>query len=140
AERWLGYAEQLAAALVREHGDDPPLAIDLEHTRAQLRFHQGDYAGAELHARRRLEQLREFYGPDNPRVADGLNNLGVTVYMQYRKDEAVAAYREALAILERVQGPDHPSVATMHNNIGVVSTDRQRYAEALTHYLRAVEI
>jgi serine/threonine protein kinase/tetratricopeptide (TPR) repeat protein len=140
AERWLSYAEQLATALARERGEDPPLAADLEHTRAQLRFHQGDYAGAEIHARRRLTLLREFYGPENPRVADGLNNLGVTVYMQYRKDEAVAAYREALAILERVQGPDHPSVASMHNNIGVVSTDRQRYGEALTHYTRAVEI
>ena len=140
AERWLGYAEQLAAALARERGDDPPLAADLEHTRAQLRFHQGDFAGAEVHAQRRLELLREFYGPENPRVADGLNNVGVAVYMQGRRDEAVAAYREALTILERVQGPDHPSVASMHNNIGVVSTDRQRYAEALTHYTRAVEI
>ncbi|MFO7561526.1 MAG: serine/threonine-protein kinase [Enhygromyxa sp.] len=141
AERWLGYAEELAAALTKERdSDDLPLLADLEHTRAQLRFHQQDFAGAEHHARRRLDWLREFYGPDNPRVADGLNNLGVTVYMQYRKDEAVAAYREALAILERVQGPDHPSVATMHNNIGVVSTDRQLYSEALTHYLRAVEI
>src|SRR5690606_36379491 len=100
----------------------------------------GDFAGAEVHARRRLGLLREFYGPDNPRVADGLNNLGVAVYMQYRKDEAVDAYREALAILERVQGPDHPSVATMHNNIGVVSTVRQLYAAALAHYERAVEI
>jgi serine/threonine protein kinase/tetratricopeptide (TPR) repeat protein len=140
AERWLNYAERLAAALVREHGEDQPLAAELEHARAQVRFHQQDYAGAEVHALRRLELLREFYGPDNPRVADALNNLGVTVYMQYRKDEAVTAYREALAILERVQGPDHPSVATMHNNIGVVLTDRQLYANALPHYTRAVEI
>ena len=145
AERWLAHAEGLVAELTHDsgadaRGDDPTLAADLEYTRARLRFAQKDFAAAELHARRRLALLREFYGPDNPRVADGLNNLGVTVYMQYRKDEAVDAYREALAILERVQGPDHPSVATMHNNIGVVSTDRQRYAEALAHYQRAVEI
>ena len=136
-ERWLAYAERSAAALDR---DDPALAADLEHTRAQLRFHQEDFPGAEAHARARLELLRGHYGPDNPRVADGLNNLGVTVYMQGRKDEAVAAYREALAILERVQGPDHPSLANMHNNIGVVSTDRKSFAEALAHYRRAVDI
>jgi serine/threonine protein kinase/tetratricopeptide (TPR) repeat protein len=140
AEQWLNYAERLAAVLTREHGEDLPLAADLEHARAQLRFHQQDYAGAEQHARRRLELLREFYGPDNPRVADALNNLGVAVYMQHRKDEAVSFYREALAILVRVQGPDHPSVASMHNNIGVVLTDRQLYSQALPHYTRALEI
>jgi eukaryotic-like serine/threonine-protein kinase len=137
AERWLDYAARLAPKLGRE---DPALAADFEHTRAQLRFAQGEFAEAEVHARRRLELLRGLYGPDNPRVADGLNNLGVTVYMQGRRDEAVAAYREALAILEAVQGPDHPSVATMHNNIGVVSTDRTLYAEALDHYRQAVDI
>jgi eukaryotic-like serine/threonine-protein kinase len=140
ALRWLGLADGLAARLAREHGEDPPLAAELEHTRAQLRFHQGEYAEAELHARRRLALLREVYGPDHPRVADALNNLGVVVYMQYRKDEAVAAYREALTILERVEGPDHPAVAMMHNNIGVVSTDRELYTEAVDHYQRAVEI
>jgi serine/threonine protein kinase/tetratricopeptide (TPR) repeat protein len=140
AERWLGYAEALAGTLALAHGEDLPLSAELLHARAQLRFAEGDYAGAEQVARERLAQLREFYGDDNPRVADGLNNLGVAVYMQHRKDEAVDAYREALAILERVNGPEHPSVANMHNNIGVVSTDRQAYADALVHYRRAVQI
>ncbi|WP_244923922.1 serine/threonine-protein kinase [Enhygromyxa salina] len=140
AERWLGYADELATALALAHGHDLALTADLLHARAQLRFAEGDFAGAEQHARERVTQLREFYGEDSPHVADGLNNLGVAVYMQYRKDEAVAAYREALAILERVHGPEHPSVATMHNNIGVVSTDRHAYADALVHYRRAVEI
>ena len=140
AERWLAHADGLAAGLIRDYGEDPPLTADLEHTRAQLRFAEGDFAGAEAHARRRLALLREFYGADNPRVADGLNNLGVTVYMQHRKDEAIEAYREALAIIEAVEGTEHPAVATMHNNIGVVSTDRTLYASALVHYERAVEI
>ena len=140
AERWLGYAEALAGSLTLAYGEDLPLAADLLHARARLRFVQGDYPGAEQHARERVALLREFYGDDNPRVADGLNNLGVAVYMQYRKDEAVQAYRSALTILERVHGPEHPQVANMHNNIGVVSTDRHAYADALAHYSRAVEI
>ncbi|KIG13079.1 serine/threonine protein kinase [Enhygromyxa salina] len=140
AHSWLGYADELAKALALAHGEDLALAADLLHARAQLHFAKQDFAGAEVHARERLARLREFYGEDSPHVADALNNLGVAVYMQYRKDEAVAAYRGALAILERVHGPEHPSVATMHNNIGVVSTDRHAYADALVHYWRAVEI
>ncbi|PRP95543.1 Serine/threonine-protein kinase PknA [Enhygromyxa salina] len=140
AERWLAYADALASSLALSHGPDPALAADLLHARAQLRFAEQDFAGAEALARERLDLLRGFYGDDNPRVADGLNNLGVAVYMQHRKDEAVDAYREALAILAAVHGPDHPSVATMHNNIGVVSTDRHAYPDALAHYRRAVEI
>ena len=56
-------------------------------------------------------------------IADAINAIGVTVYMQYRKDEAVELYRESLGIIERISGPEHPSVAVMHNNIGVVLTD-----------------
>jgi serine/threonine protein kinase/tetratricopeptide (TPR) repeat protein len=140
SKRWLDHATGLARELASTAGESPRLEAELAGTRSQWHFHSGRYAEAEVDARERKDRLVEWYGAESPQVADALNSIGVAVYMQYRKDEAVELYREALAIIERISGPEHPSVAAMHNNIGVVLTDKGRWTEARTHYQRAVAI
>ncbi len=140
AKRWLDAASALADDLATSSGESPRLRAELANARSQWHFHAGRFAEAEAEARVRKDWLEQIHGPQSPQVADALNSIGVAVYMQFRKDEAVELYRAALAIIERVSGPEHPAVATMHNNIGVVLTDKGRWAEARVHYQRALAI
>jgi serine/threonine protein kinase/tetratricopeptide (TPR) repeat protein len=140
AKRWLDHATALAGELASTSGESPRLQAELSDARYQWHYGSERYAEAEVDARLRKDQVAQWYGDDSPQVADALNWIGRAVYMQYRKDEAVELYREAVAIIERVSGPEHPSVATMHSNIGVVSTDKSHWAEAHVHYQRALAI
>lgn len=143
AKRWLDQATTLADDLATanaESSESPPLQAELANARSQWHFYSKRYGEAEAEARRHKDLAAQWYGPESPQAADALNSLGKTVYMQYRKDEAVEHYSEALAIIERISGPEHPSVALMHSNIGVVLTDKGRWAEALGHYQIALAI
>ncbi len=139
AERWLDQAQALADAL-GPLGESPRLRAELLGARYHWHRHADRWAEAEADGRVRKDLLAQWYGSESPQVADAINAIGVTVYMQYRKDEAVELYRESLGIIERISGPEHPSVAVMHNNIGVVLTDKGRWFEARQHYQRALDI
>jgi serine/threonine protein kinase/tetratricopeptide (TPR) repeat protein len=139
AARWLDQAQALADSL-GPLGESPRLRAELLGARYHWHRWADRWAEAEADGRVRKDLLAQWYGSESPQVADALNAIGVTVYMQYRKDEAVELYRESLGIIERISGPDHPSVAAMHNNIGVVLTDKGRWFEARDEYLRSLGI
>src|SRR5690606_29627548 len=57
-----------------------------------------------------------------------------------RYDEALASYREALAIIVAIGGEGHVRGAMIHTNIADVLRVQRRYADALPAYEAAVRI
>lgn len=94
------------------------------------------------------------------------NNLANVLAQQGEIEEAIAHYKEALAIQAKYpeahsnlgaalvsrgsveEGIGHyrealrldPNLAEVHNNLGVVLADQGKTAEALSHYLKAIEL
>jgi tetratricopeptide (TPR) repeat protein len=90
--------------------------------------------------RRALAIDEASLGPDHPKVAIRLNNLGQLLQATGRLAEAEPLYRRALAIDEAAFGPDHPDVAIDLNSLGQVLQATNRLAEAEPLVRRVVEI
>ena len=52
----------------------------------------------------------EGFGPQDPRLATTLNNLGEVYRAQAKYAEGEPLYKRALAIREKALGPEHPDV------------------------------
>ena len=105
---------------------------------------QPDYDEARRNLDHVLGSLGEVLGepgqPGGGRVAaepepvDGQahNNLGIALQAQGRLDQAVAAYRQAVAL--------DPDLAEAHNNLGTALREQGRPDEAAACYRRAIEL
>ena len=72
----------------------------------------GDLAGARAAFERALRIDEANFGPDHPKVATDVNNLGMVLQDLGDLAGAKAAFERALKIDEANFGPDHPNVAT----------------------------
>ena len=72
----------------------------------------------------------EHFGPEDPRLATSLNNLGVLYKTQGKYKEAESFYKRSLSIDEKVLGADHPDVTTGLNNLALFYKAQERFAEA----------
>jgi len=99
-----------------------------------------NYARARECFERALGIDERVFGPDHPRVATDVNNLGGVLQGVGDLEGARAAYERALGILEKVLGPEHPNVATLVNNLGVLLQDMGDLAGARAAYERALGI
>jgi len=63
------------------------------------------------------------YGPDHPRVAITLTNLGDVQRQLGELPAARTTLERALAIAEAAYGPDHPEVAIPLTNLGLVQRE-----------------
>ncbi len=70
-------------------------------------FQQGNYPEAEDQLGAALKEA-EGFGPQDPRLATNLNNLGELYRLQGRYAEAEPLNKRALAIREKALGPDPP--------------------------------
>ncbi len=69
------------------------------------------------------------YGPEDPLVAEALNDLAETYNSHGKYGEAEALHSRALAIREQVQGPDHPDTAVSLKNLAALDRHQGRYRE-----------
>ena len=120
---------------------------DDDEARAALYDVQGRMLGAhgkDADAQRMFEAslaLRQkTLPPDDPALANSLNNLGIAYDKQAKYKEALDAYERALAIREKAFGPDHPVVAVTLSNIAIVYKEEGKYAEARARFERAIAI
>lgn len=72
----------------------------------------------------------ETVSPDDPRLADTLNDLGVLYGMQDRDIEAEPLFQRALAINEQAYGRHHPSVVLTLQNLSVIYASQNKFSEA----------
>jgi tetratricopeptide (TPR) repeat protein len=74
---------------------------------------------------RLLEASEDRYAPNDPQVADAVNNLASLYYMKGDSKEAGKLFRRVLSINEQVLGPEHPTVAYNINDVAVTLDDQR---------------
>ena len=112
-----GWADRADAAIRASRGD---LVL-----RARLLDHQGviairdhDYRGAERLHREALAICRELAPQAAGELAASTSNLGASLVLQGKVDEAAPLIEEALLRYRERFGPNHPDVAAVLSNLG----------------------
>ena len=104
---------------------------------------RGEYAAAELHYRRALEDVTEVYGAEHEATAEALSNLSnvlVEAGDSTKVRESIRLAERALEVGRRALGPDHIDIAQLYNNLSAHLYAVGRTEEAITHVRRALEI
>jgi eukaryotic-like serine/threonine-protein kinase len=102
------------------------------------------YTSVRLHDQARpvyqraLAVYRETLGPDHPRVADILSELGHVERAVGTLDRARHHYQEAFDIRVRNFGPVHPDVACSLNDLGIIASDAGDHELAFRQYNTAL--
>ncbi|MCL4223056.1 MAG: serine/threonine-protein kinase [Myxococcales bacterium] len=107
---------------------------------ADVLWHLGQNATALALDRATLAIWTETLGPDHPKVAQLLNNLGLRLEAAGEFAEADRRLRRSLEIKEATFGADHPSVAITLNNLSMVADSQGRQADAGRFAERALAI
>jgi Tfp pilus assembly protein PilF len=87
------------------------------------------YSEAEHVLHVAIEQAEQI-GSLNPRLADGLNELGMLYAKQHKYAQAEQMFQRALGVMVAALGPDHPDVAILLRNTGILKASQREYAEA----------
>lgn len=82
----------------------------------------------------------ESVSPDDPRLANTLNDLGVLYGMQNRDIEAEPLFERALVINEKAFGRQHPSVVLGLQNLSVIYASRNKFSKAHKAARESLEI
>ncbi len=82
----------------------------------------------------------ETISPDDPRLANTLNDLGVLYGMQNRDIEAEPLFERALVINEKAFGRQHPSVVLALQNLSVIYASQNKFPEAHRAARESLEI
>jgi tetratricopeptide (TPR) repeat protein len=91
-------------------------------------------------AERALELKVSGRGPDDPSVAESLNNLAILHFFGGEYLEARPLWERAIIIRRGALGPDHPQVAHMMNNLANLLTMIGEYDRARELYEGALAI
>ena len=106
---------------------------------AELYFHMGRYEDAEPMLISVLEERRRLLGPEDPAVADAIEELGLNQFDQGEFDVAEQHLREALALRQNIFGEQpHPDVAENLNNLALLLMESGRFDESEALYRRAM--
>ncbi len=79
-------------------------------------------------------------GPDHPRLAQALGDLGRVLYARGRYDEADATLQRALTMQEQMLGPEHKDVSDTLTQMGWSCIAQGNYRRAKGLLKRAVAI
>jgi tetratricopeptide (TPR) repeat protein len=108
----------LADAAVTAAGDEPRLTAELADAKAQVALARGRPSDAVLLRREALAILESLHRPDDPRVADALDALGLDLLAAGDPAPARAAFERALSVRRAAFGDEHPSVAAAQRRLG----------------------
>ncbi|MBL8459998.1 MAG: tetratricopeptide repeat protein, partial [Zoogloea sp.] len=134
------YRRVLALRESRPDADRDPSIPTLRLMLADLEFAQQRYADAASDYRFLLETRSAVFNDDNAQTGVILNNLGESLRLQGRPDEAEPCYRRAIVILRRTSGGANAELANAENNLGVSLFSRRAGPEAAEHLLEALRI
>jgi tetratricopeptide (TPR) repeat protein len=108
---------------------DEPSALNQQVT--QL-IEQGKYQEAIHIAERAVEVAKRTRGPEDPKTAEALNNLGLLRKKIGDYAKAEPLYQEALRIRQKVLGSEHPYTATSLSNLGLLYQKNARVRQGRT--------
>jgi serine/threonine-protein kinase len=139
------YREAISAAeeAVRLYSRSGTVTPELTSALGQLadsHYYLGDYDSADAINTRVLDQSRALYGPDHPRVADLLINLGASLADRGRYADAEPYYRQALAALTAFHGADHFRTASAMTMLGRALVYQKSFAEGVPLLERALAV
>ncbi len=131
-----GYAEDAVRILKDGESDNKTLALAHEQVgNACARL--GDHECALAQYQESLRLRRTF---DDPSTGMALMGVATELAALKRWDEATAAYRESLQLLEQRVGADHPQYALALFNFADLVAQQGKHAEAIGHMRRALAI
>ena len=107
---------------------------------AKQKHTEGNYAEAEVLLTRALAIEVKEDGPDNPHVADILNNLAEAYREQGKYADAEPMYLRAITIDTKAYGSDSGELVHVLNNLGLLYGAEARTKEAEAQLLRALVI
>jgi tetratricopeptide (TPR) repeat protein len=137
------YAERiagLARASLRAAGENPELTAELLSNVAAVSHLRGQFDTALADQKRALELLETLLGPDDPRVARSLDNLGLELRALGEHEKALAAHERALGIEKKALGERHPGLVGTLNHLGNVHFAQRRVGQAMRVYQEACDI
>jgi tetratricopeptide (TPR) repeat protein len=107
--------------------EDDPGALN---QRVNQLIEQGKYQEAIPIAERAVEVAKHTLGPDHPKTADALNDLGFIFQKIGNYAKAEPLYQEELRIRQKVLGPEHPDTANSLNNLAALYWAMGEYVKA----------
>ncbi len=127
--------------LRREYGEKghAELAIALSNLAGVVR-RQGRFEEAEALGREAIAVSERSLGPGHFFVAQGWNNLGVTLAQAGDRRGATEAYATAVRLARASEGPDHPRLASLLTNWANALVADERFADAEATYTDALRI
>jgi len=123
----------LAAPLAAQPADE----ADRAYNRGMALLEAGKLEEAAREFEKVLEYAERAFGPDDPRLAVDLNNLGEVYRRMGRLDRASELLRRAIR-LDEAAGGRGPALATSLNNLGLVLHAEGRLEAAADLYRRAI--
>lgn len=126
-------AEELFGEAVRFYETDPEPDVRIlsraMRMQAGLYLNRMEYGRAEAIYRRALELFRQA-APDDPELANPLNDMGLLYRQIGDIEQAVTYFRQANEIHERSLGPNHPLTCTSLTNLAQAYSGLGRHVEA----------
>ena len=89
---------------------------------------------------RALHIFERIYGPNHPKLAAVLNNLGNLAEHKHDYKRAEANLSRAMSIWIASFGPDYPEVASANSNLGTLFMHRRQWPKAESYYQKALSI
>ena len=101
---------------------------------------QDKYPDAETFFLRALESYQRVKGPNDPKIAMVLNNLGALYALAGKADHSEPLYLRALAILEKYYGATSSELVVDLNALAEYYSDVQRPDDAFKYAKRSLDI
>ncbi len=129
-----------AAHMIRDLSLVFPVAGRLLNQCADYLQDRARYAEAYPLYRQSLTIREKALGPEDPDVAQTLNNLAILYLAQGNNKAARPLLERSLAIREEALGPEHPEVARSLGNLANLYRDLQEFNKAEPLYQRSLGI
>ena len=132
--------ELQARAAIERLGNDERLLSDWHNHVSLNRIWAKEYEQALKHNEKAHQISLKLYGPDHPRIAADVNNVGVVHLKRGDYDQAISALAKATKLWEKALGSDNVRVASGVLNLGNCYKGKGDFSAALKYYQRALAI
>ncbi|MEM9531788.1 MAG: serine/threonine-protein kinase [Pseudomonadota bacterium] len=105
---------------IATYGPDALETAEYKHRAADAIRANGDPDRAERLQREALETRMALLPMTSYAVADGLNNLALSLVNQGRYEEALAMHEQSISLHQQREGPDHDVLTTPYYNYGLL--------------------
>jgi serine/threonine protein kinase/Flp pilus assembly protein TadD len=126
--------EKAEPLIAKEFAGQPLVEASIRHTLAETYYHWGEFTSATRQQERALELYRQELGPKHPYTIGAMNNLGGQLFMQGKRDRALALFQEVVDLQQRNLGLEDRRTLVSMNNLANVYRSMKLFAEARKLY------